>query len=112
MGPWCHQLRAVMTVNKKMFARARMMTDGCAGPHVMHGPHHGLAAAQDAGELMEGEHALVDPVQMNDVCGLELGKLCDIRSTTCNIHFPQSPCMQTVGQENAKPLPEEKPLQM
>ena len=61
------QKRAVMTLRLVAAALVGMMTDGCTLPHVVKGPYHRLAGLHDAVYFTQREHALVNPVQMNDV---------------------------------------------
>ena len=56
------------TVVTKAHAAVGIMADGSAGPHVVHSPHHGLAAVENLAERTKRKKALVDPMQMNDIC--------------------------------------------
>ena len=47
---------------------ASMVTDAGAGPHVVHGPDDGLARGENLLDVLQREHPLVYPVQMDDVC--------------------------------------------
>ena len=55
-------------------AHAGMVTDASAGPHVVHGPDDGLARGENLLDVLQREHPLVYPVQMDDVCLLEFGQ--------------------------------------
>lgn len=55
-------------------ALAGMVTDASAGPHVVHGPDDGLARGENLLDVLQREHPLVYPVQMDDVCLLEFGQ--------------------------------------
>ena len=55
-------------------ARAGLVTDAGAEPHVVHGPDDGLARGENLLDIPQREHPLVYPVQMDDVCLLEFGQ--------------------------------------
>ena len=56
----------------------REMTDCRSRPDIVHRPDHGFTASQDLLDAVQRKHALIDPVQMNDVCLLKLPQFGDI----------------------------------
>ena len=65
------------------------VADGGGGPDVVHGPHHRLATLQDAAYAAEGEHALIDPMQVDDVGLTELPQLSDVDACIGNVNVEQ-----------------------
>ena len=65
------------------------MTDGCGRPDVVHGPYDGFAASQDLMDATQRKHALIDPVQMDDVGLLELRQTGDVRTGIGKVDLKQ-----------------------
>ena len=63
------------------------MTNSGSRPDVVHSPHHGFATSQDFLDTFQREHALIDPVQMNDVSLLEFPQSGDVGSRIGNVDF-------------------------
>ena len=49
-----------------------MVTNAGTRPHVMHGPYYRLTGQEYFPEILQGEHALVDPMQVDDIRLFEL----------------------------------------
>lgn len=49
------------------------MADGGTFPHVMHRPNNRFAGGDDLLNIVQGQHALIDPMQVNDICLFETG---------------------------------------
>ena len=54
------------------------MADGGTFPHVMHRPNNRFAGGDDLLNIVQGQHALIDPMQVNDICLFENRKPGDI----------------------------------
>ena len=50
-----------------------MVADAGARPHVVHGPYHRLAGQEYFPDILQGKHALIDPMQVDDICLFEFG---------------------------------------
>ena len=54
------------------------MADGGTFPHVMHRPNNRFAGGDDLLNIVQGQHALINPMQVNDICLFENRKPGDI----------------------------------
>ena len=63
------------------------MADARGLPHVVHGPHHRLAALHYLSDVSQRQHALVYPVEMHHVSPLELRKRRYVRSAVCDVYL-------------------------
>ena len=54
------------------------MADGGTFPHVVHRPDNRFAGGDDLLNIVQGQHALIDPMQVNDICLFENRKPGDI----------------------------------
>ena len=77
----------------------------------MHGPHHGLPTTQDLPDTTQREHALIDPVQMDDVCLLKLTQTGDVRPRIGDVDFEKM-LTRMHSQKDAEPLPKKVPSLM
>ena len=75
----------------------------------MHGPYHRLAAAQDLTDVLEGEHTLINPMQVDDVGFLKLTEGGDIRSRVGDIHLEKMLPGEMQTAKDNKSLPKEMP---
>ena len=58
----------------------------------------------------EREHALIDPVQMNQVCLLKLPQFRDVIAYIGNINLEEMFLREMQTAEDHQPLPKERPL--
>ena len=77
-----------------------LVADACEGPHVVHGPHHALAAVHDAAQVGEREHGLVGPVQVYDVGLAEGGVAGDVVAEACRVDAPQPLAAEAVAEHD------------
>ena len=54
------------------------MADGGTFPHVVHRPDNRFAGGDDLLNIVQRQHALIDPMQVNDICLFENRKPGDI----------------------------------
>lgn len=90
-------------------ALAGMMADAGTGPHVVHGPYHGFARGENLFDVLQREHALVDPVQVNDVRLLEFGQRSNVRACIGYIYGEDILPFEVVGNQNDDAFPHEFP---
>ena len=83
------------------------MTDGRRGPHVVHGPHHGLAVGKNLVDVLEREHTLVDPCQMDHVRLLILWQRSDVRACAGRVDLEEMVTLEVKMPEDTPPLPQE-----
>ena len=86
-----------------------MVADARAGPHVVHCPYHGLARGQYLFDILQGEHALVDPVQVDDVGLAEFGQGGDVRPRVGNVYGKEVVLLEAVGFPDDDAFPYELP---
>ena len=58
-------------------------------------------------DILQREHALVDPVQMDDVCLLEFGQLCDVGARVGGVYLPQMAAVQPQMEIYRQSFPQE-----
>ena len=63
------------------------MADGGTFPHVVHRPDNRFAGGDDLLNIVQGQHALIDPMQVNDICLFEKRKPGDIEPRIGNGDF-------------------------
>ena len=68
-------------------AFSRVMANTCKWPHVMHCPDDGFATREDLADATKREHALIDPMQVDDVCLLKGFVAGDVRTSGGSVHF-------------------------
>ena len=86
-----------------------VMTDRGGGPQVVHRPHHGFLL-DDLTDILQRQHALVDPMQVDHVSLLKLGQAGDIRAAIGDVHFEEAFLLQVHRQPDTEALPQEMPL--
>ena len=86
------------------------MAHGCCRPDVMHGPYHRFTTIQYFANALQRQHALVHPVQMDDVGLLEFLQLCDVGTTVGNVHLKQVFAVQVQPEPHDEPFPQESQL--
>ena len=70
------------------------VTDGSGRPDVVHGPYHTLAAKQYLADVLQRQHALIDPVQMDNVGFLEFRQVGDVCATVGYVDIEQMVALQ------------------
>ena len=70
-------------------------------------PHDRLTAMKYTLQVLHTQEALIYPMKVNDVCLLKNTQLCYICTGTSYIYTPQPTTREAIGNENAKPLPNE-----
>lgn len=90
-------------------ALAGMVADARAWPHVVHGPHHGLARSQNLVDILQGEHTLIYPVQMDDVGLPEFGQRGDVRARIGYVDGKEIGFLEAVGPPDDDAFPNEFP---
>ena len=88
---------------------AGMMADAGAGPHVVHGPYDGLSRSENLSEVIEREHSLIHPMQMDDIGLLEFGQGGDVRSGVGYIYRKEVMLLEVVGFPDDYTFPNELP---
>ena len=83
------QVLTVHTTRAEVSTPQRQVAEGCGGPHVVHGPHHGLTATQYLPDDVQRQKALIDPMQVNDVGLLELRQPCDVGASIGQVYLEQ-----------------------
>lgn len=86
-----------------------VVAHGGEGPHVVHRPHHGFARAAYGGNVVEGEHSLVYPVEMDDVGFLKSGQAGDVAALRGGVDGPEVAAAQLLVEPHFQPLGEEMP---
>ena len=86
-----------------------IVADAREGPHVVHCPHDGFARSGYLAELLEREHALVHPVQVDDVRLLEFRQLRDVDARVGDVHLEQVVPLEAVGFPDDEAFPDEAP---
>ena len=102
-APW--EVAAVGAGLLEVAAVEGEVANGRGGPDVVHGPHHRLAALQDLLYSFQGEHPLVDPMQVDDVGLAKLVGLGDVSSAVGDVHLEQVPLAEMEMAEDAPSLP-------
>ena len=97
MGTLCFKVSAVEC----------QVTDRCCWPDVVHRPHNGFSCIQYLANTFQRQHALINPVQMDDICLLKLWQLCDVCTTVGDIHLKQVLTVKVEPQPHDKTLPKE-----
>lgn len=80
------------------------MTHAGEGPHVVHGPHHPLARTDNAFHVAERKHALIHPMEMNDIGTAELRQLRDVSPKTSVVDIEKPVPRKAVGQKYLQPF--------
>ena len=87
-----------------------IVADAGIGPLVVQGPHDTLAAPDNLFQVTEGEKALVNPMQVDDVGPLKLVGLGNVRTGIGQTHRPQVLHAETVVHPQHGTLPYEVPF--
>ena len=93
----------------EFFAIAGMVADACARPHVVHGPHYGFSGLEYPVNVVQGKHALVYPMQMDDICLLEFGQGSNVGTGIGDIDGKEVMFLEVVGFPDDDSLPYELP---
>lgn len=101
--------RTVATLLLIAGALAGMVADAGTRPHVVHGPYHGFARCKDFLDVLQRQHSLVYPVEMNDIRLLELRKRGNIRTCIGDVHGKDILLFEAVGFPYDDTLPYEFP---
>jgi len=100
----------MVAAGSEVTAAQRQVADTCCRPDVVHSPHHRFAAAQDLVDALQREHALVDPVQMDNIGFLELLQPGDVVAGIGNVDLKKMLPGETAPDKDDKPFPEEVPI--
>ena len=76
----------------------------------MHRPHHWLAGVENLADVAQREHALVHPVQVDDIGFLELRQTGDIGADVGNVNLEEVLPQEVQAPEHRPALPKEVPL--
>ena len=79
-------------------------------PHVVHGPYYGFPAFEDLADGTQREHALINPVQMDDVGFLEFRQTCYVVARIGDVDVEEMLFGEAHVPEDAPTLPQEMPL--
>ncbi len=77
-GTTSRQQTALLAMGLEIPAVEGQVTDGRGWPDVMHRPYYLFATLQYLADILQGEHPLVDPVQVDDIGFLELPQAGDV----------------------------------
>ena len=77
----------------------------------MHRPDNRFTALQDLTDTTQGEHTLIDPVQMDDVGFLELAQTSDIRTSIGDIDLKEVGSGEVEMTEYNETFPQEIPTE-
>ena len=104
------QERTVVALRLVLLTGIGMVTDGRRLPHVVHGPHDGFPALQDLAEGAQREEALIDPMQMDDICFLKLRQTSDIGARIGYRHLEEVLATEEIIKPDDQSLGQEMPL--
>ena len=90
-------------------ALAGMVADAGAGPHVVHRPYDRFARLQYLADVLQRQHALIYPMQVDDVRLLEFGQGGDVRACVGYVDGKQVMLLETVGAPYHNAFPNESP---
>ena len=86
------------------------MTDGSRRPNVMHCPYHTFAALKNFADILQRQHALVDPMQVDDVGFLEFWQSGDVCTAVGDVYLEQMVALQVQMQPDTETFPHEMPV--
>ena len=101
----------MVTTLLKVRAATSIMTDGCGWPDIMHGPYYGFPGIKNLTDSSQRKHALVDPVQVNDISLLELTQTSYISAAIGNINLKKMLALEMQTTEDNQALPKEIPAE-
>ena len=78
VGTSARKQAAMVTTRGETTTAEGDVTERCSRPDVVHRPDHGFARAQNLADGADGEHALIDPMEVDDVGLLELRQAGDV----------------------------------
>ena len=87
------------------------MTDGRRWPNIVHRPYHRFSALQNLADIVQRQHSLINPMQVNNVGLLEFRQFRNVSATIGNIYFEQVFAFKMKSCPHNKALPKEIPLQ-
>ena len=105
------QIRTLLAGREVTLTVHREMADGSGGPDVVHGPHDGFAAFEYLPQHGERQHALIDPVQVDDVGLPEDRQSGDVAAGVGDVEFEEMFLAEMQMGEDAQPFPQEMPPQ-
>ena len=73
-----YQQLTVSAVSGIFAARSGVMADSRKRPHVVHGPYHRLAGIDDAADVIQRKHPLIDPMEVDYIRLTELRQRTDV----------------------------------
>mgnify|MGYP007069845091 CR=1 FL=1 len=83
------------------------MTNRRGGPKVVHSPYNGLAAINDSSDAFQRKHALINPMQVDDISFPKRWKFRDVRSGIGDVYLEQSLSLKTKMEEYRESFPKE-----
>ena len=111
VSPATRQIFAISTAVDKITATECEVTDSRSRPDIVHGPHHGFPASQDLLDAVQREHALIDPMQMDDVGLLKLPQFGNVGTAIGDVNFEKMLAREVQLTEDDESLPEEMPME-
>ena len=108
--PASWQQAALLALRLEAATVKGQVADSGGWPDVVHRPYHPFPTGQYLADVLEREHALVDPVQVDDIRLLELTQSGDICPAIGDIHVEEVLAAQVEAQPDTKTFPEEMPL--
>ena len=86
------------------------VADGRGRPHIVHRPDHRFTAVDNLSDILERQHTLVDPMQMNDIRLLELWQGSDVETDVGDVYAKEVLAREMEMPEDAPSFPQEIPL--
>lgn len=109
IGTLARQKTTIATMGGKIATTQSKMTNSRGRPDIVHRPHHRLAATQYLTDATQGEHTLIDPVEVDDVGLLEFTQAGDVGTRIGNIHLKEMSALKAEPTEDDQPLPKKAP---
>ena len=91
-------------------AATGIMTNGCRRPQVVHRPHDRLTGVEYSADAVQRKHALVYPLQVNNVSFLEITCMSNVDTGIGNVYLKKMLTTEVQVEENTQPFPKERPL--
>ena len=101
--------RAVFALAGIFLAFTCIVAYASEGPHVVHGPHNGFSGVNDEANILQREHALINPMQMDDVCLGKFGQCRYVGSCVGYIYIEKMVLLEVVGLPDDDAFPDELP---
>ena len=111
VGASARKQAAVVTDGSEVSAAEGDVTERCSRPDVVHRPDHGFARAQNLADGADGEHALIDPMEVDDVGLLELRQAGDVRTGIGKVDLKEMTTGEMEPTIDDEAFPEEMPVE-